>query len=224
MQKMTLMEAMERRHSVRSYTPEPIRQADIEALQTCINECNRDSGLHIQLVTGKPEAFKTLLTSYGWFKNVSNYIALVGKDTAELDELCGYYGEKLVLFAQQLGMGTCWVGGTFSRKKTDFEAAPGEKLCLIIAIGYPLKDGRPHKCKPMDKISNLSTDSPDWFRAGMAAVAMAPTAVNQQKFHFELQPSGRVKATGAGAFGMVDLGIGKYHFEIGSGKGPEVWC
>lgn len=217
MEKMTLKEAANLRHSVRRYTGEPISAADASELNRFIDECNEESGLHMQLVTGEPDAFKTLLVKYGWFKNVENYVALVGKDDENLDELCGYYGEKVVLYAQQMGLGTCWVGGTFSRKKTTFEAGPREKMCLIIAIGYPANPGKPHKNKKIEKLSNISADSPEWFKNGMEGVLLAPTAVNQQKFRFELQDDGSVKASApSGAFTKVDLGIAKYHFEIGA--------
>lgn len=223
-QEMTLKEAMYARHSVRSYKPDAISAEDVEKLNGFIAECNAESGLHMQLVTDCKEAFNTFLNHYGWFKNAHSYIALVGKDDKELDEKCGYYGEKLVLFAQQIGLGTCWVGGTFSRKKTDYEAAEGEKLCLVILIGYPENNGKEHKNKPLSKLCNLTDNSPEWFKNGMQAALTAPTAVNQQKFRFELQPDGRVRATGGGSFGQVDLGIAKYHFEIGSGKGHDIWC
>lgn len=214
---MTLKEAASLRHSVRSYTGEPLSEADVAELNGFIAECNAESGLHMQLVTGEPNAFKTLLVKYGWFKNVENYVALVGKDDENLDELCGYYGEKVVLHAQQMGLGTCWVGGTFSRKKTTFEALEGERMCLIIAIGYPANPGKAHKNKKLEKLSNVSEDSPEWFKNGMEGVLLAPTAVNQQKFHFELLEDGSVKATASkGAFTKVDLGIAKYHFEIGA--------
>lgn len=223
-QKMTILEAMQSRHSVRQFAKTELSSEDCRELQDFMDACNAESGLRMQLVTNDSEAFRTLLNHYGWLRNPKNYIALVGKDTPELSEQCGYYGEKLVLFAQQIGLSTCWLGGTFNRKKTSFEAAEGEKLCLIIVIGYAEKDGKPHKNRPMNEVSNLSPDSPDWFRRGMEGAMTAPTAVNQQKFFFELLPDGKVKTASAGAFGQVDLGIAKYHFELASGKDHSIWC
>ena len=224
MSEISLKEAINQRHSVRKYTADPIKAEDAAKLNQFIEQCNQESGLHMQLVLGDKDAFKTLLNRYGWFKNVNNYIALVGKDDDQLNELSGYYGEKVVLYAQQLGLGTCWVGGTFSRKKTTFKAEAGEKLSLIISVGYPENPGKPHKSKSVEKLSNLNASSPEWFKAGMEAALLAPTAVNQQKFHFELLENGKVAAKGPGAFGMVDLGIAKYHFEIGSGKDHSIWA
>ena len=62
-----------------------------------------------------------------------------------------------------------------------------------------------------------------WFRNGIRAALLAPTAMNQQKFKLDLE-EGHVKArAGIGPYAKVDLGIVKYHFEVGSGQGPEVW-
>ena len=57
----------------------------------------------------------------------------------------------------------------------------------------------------------------DWFQKGMEAVCLAPTAMNQQKFFFELK-DGTVTAKSLGGFySKIDLGIAKYHFEVVTG-------
>jgi hypothetical protein len=64
---------------------------------------------------------------------------------------------------------------------------------------------------------------PDWFRRGVEAAQLAPTAMNQQKFLFELN-GGKVKAIPmTGFYVKVDLGIAKYHFEVGAGEGDWTW-
>ena len=133
---MDLFEAMEHRHAVRSYEDRPIAPEAREALLACIAQCNRESGLHIQLVLDEPRGFGGLPAHCGKFSGVKNYIALIGKKSPNLEEACGYYGEKIVLRAQQLGLNTCWVAMTYSKVKTAFQIAPGEKLCLVIAVGY----------------------------------------------------------------------------------------
>lgn len=96
---MDFFTAMVERHSVRSYTTQPITDPVKSQLQTFLKQCNQESGLHMQLILDEPQAFDGLLAHYGHFKNVRNYIALVGKKSDQLPEQCGYYGEKLVLFA-----------------------------------------------------------------------------------------------------------------------------
>ncbi|MGN0802267.1 MAG: nitroreductase family protein [Candidatus Faecivicinus sp.] len=220
---MDLMEAMKNRHSVRQYADKPIGTEILAALREEIAACNRESGLHIQLVAGEPKAFDSLMAHYGKFSGVTNYIALVGPKSDRLDELCGYFGERLVLRAQQLGLNSCWVAMTYKRIPGAFQIGPGERLTVVIALGYGATQGVAHKSKPAEAVSNLSADSPEWFRAGVSAALLAPTAMNQQKFHLSWA-NGRVSAkAGLGFYSKVDLGIVKYHFELGAGKGPSLW-
>jgi hypothetical protein len=148
----------------------------------------------------------------------------VGKADSTLEEHCGYYGERLVLFCQQLGLNSCWVALTYSKRKADFQVEPGEKLCLVIALGYGVNQGVPHKSKDVEKLVQVSGETPDWFRRGMEAVRLAPTAMNQQKFTFSLDGNQVSAKAGLGFYTKIDLGIAKYHFEIGAGKDQFVWA
>ena len=112
---MDIFQAMKQRHSVRQYTLEPLSKADITVLHQEIEHCNRESGLHIQLVVNEPRAFDSFLAHYGSFSGVQNYIALVGEKGSRLEEACGYYGQRLVLKAQQLGLNTCWAALTYRK-------------------------------------------------------------------------------------------------------------
>ena len=220
---MELLEAMQNRHSVRQYTDAPVSTDALSALQEEIAACNRESGLHIQLVTDEPKAFDSFMAHYGKFSGVKNYIALIGKKGAKLDELCGYYGERLVLKAQQLGLNTCWVAMTYKKIPGVFRIEAGEKLTVVIALGYGQTQGVAHKSKPAAEVSNLGDDSPAWFKSGIEAALLAPTAMNQQKFTLRLE-NGTVSAkAGSGFYTKVDLGIVKYHFELGAGKENFTW-
>ena len=215
---MTEMEAMHARHSVRQYTDKPLEEAQIAALRQEIEACNALSGLHIQLVTDEPKAFGGLMAHYGKFSGVRNYIALVGKKGPDLDVKCGYWGEKLVLAAQALGLNTCWVALTYKKVPGAFQVDPGEKLALVIAVGYGATQGVPHKSRLAQAVSDLTPDSPDWYRAGVEAALLAPTAMNQQKFTIVKECEKVTIQAGRGAYSKVDLGIVKYHFELGSGR------
>lgn len=220
---MTNKEAMNARNSVRSYQNKPIPAEIVSALEEKIDACNKEAGLHIQLVTNEPKAFDGMMARYGKFSGVQNYIALIGKKGSDLEEKCGYYGEQLVLFAQQLGLNTCWVAMTFSKIKSAYTVNSGEKLCLVISLGYGLTQGVAHKSKPMNELCKVAGDTPAWFKNGMAAAMLAPTAMNQQKFTISLNGN-KVSAKAAMAFySKLDLGIVKYHFEIGAGKENFKW-
>ena len=215
------MEAMKQRHSVRQYTDQRIEKEAAEKLQREIDACNKESGLHIQLVTDEPKAFDGFMAHYGKFSGVKNYIALIGKKGPKLEETCGYYGERLVLLAQQLGLNSCWVAMTYSKIKGAYEVKTGEKLCCVISIGYGVNQGVSHKVKKVEELCQVNGQMPQWFRAGVEAAQLAPTAMNQQKFYFVLKEDQVAAKTKAGFYTNVDLGIAKYHFEIGAGVGND---
>ena len=221
---MDLFEAMEHRHAVRSYEDRPIAPEAREALLACIAQCNRESGLHIQLVLDEPRGFGGLPAHYGKFSGVKNYIALIGKKSPNLEEACGYYGEKIVLRAQQLGLNTCWVAMTYSKIKTAFQIDAGEKLCLVISIGYGQTQGVPHQSKPRESVMKVESNPPAWFLQGIDAALLAPTAMNQQKFTFSLQGNTVSAKAGIGFYSKIDLGIAKYHFEVGADKENFRWA
>lgn len=220
---MDLMEAMKQRHAVRSYESKKIEGVVRTELETFLQQCNQESGLHMQLVLNEPKAFSGLLAHYGNFSGVENYIALVGRKSASLDEACGYYGEKVVLRAQQLGLNTCWVALTYRKIKTAFQVRKGEKLCLVIALGYGTTQGVPHKSKSPAAVTHAVDPVPAWFQSGIAAALLAPTALNQQKFLFLLHGNTVFAKAGRGTCTKVDLGIAKYHFELGAGTENFVW-
>ena len=220
---MTLMEAMQARHSVRQYREEALRKEDAALLREEIEACNAESGLHIQLVCGEPKAFSGLLARYGKFSGVTNYIALVGKKGPDLSETCGYFGERIVLRAQQIGLNTCWVAMTYSKVPAAFSAGEGEKLCAVIAVGYGKTQGSGHRVKSVREVTEGEPPFPEWFVSGVEAALFAPTAMNQQKFRFALHGN-RVSATaGSGFYTKLDLGIVKYHFAMGAGADAFTW-
>ncbi len=222
---MTLQEAIVARHSVRQYIDKPIEASVIERLNEEIALCNQESRLHIQLVTNEPKAFSgSNAFTYGKFSGVSNYLAMIGPKGA--DEAIGYYGERLVLLAQTLGLNSCWVGMTFKKQPDQYTVADGEKLHCVISLGYGATQGVQHPMRQMEKYIKVKGEMPDWFLRGMEAVLLAPTAVNQQKFEFELIDGHTVAARARFSlvgYAKMDLGIAKYHFEVAAGKENFTW-
>lgn len=226
---MTLSEAIDARHSVRHYISKPLSQDIIDAIQTKIDACNREGNLHIQLVLNERKGFSGMM-AYGSFSGVENYIVMAGHRSDDLDERIGYFGEQIVLLAQQLGLGTCWAGLSYRKVKGTYTLAPDEKLACMISLGYPDDAGRKHKRKSVADVSNVSSVTPLWFERGVQAALKAPTAVNQQKFYFEYigEQDGFSLVRARRLFSVVgytkmDLGIVKLHFEIGAGKENFKW-
>ena len=214
---MEILEIMQRRHSVRQYTDRAIEPEKRAVLDALTQEINRKAGLSIQIVYDDPKCFDSFMAHYGKFTGVRNYIALIGKKSPKLDEALGYYGEELVLRAQELGLNTCWVALTHGKSKA--VVGKGEKEVCLIALGYGVTQGVEHKSKPLQELCACTEPMPEWFRSGMNAAMLAPTAMNQQKFCFALLPDGNVKATcGSGFYTKLDLGIVKYHFETVTGE------
>ena len=227
---MTIQEAIEARHSVRAYKEQPLADEVVKVLEEEIAVVNHDAQLHVQLIMNEPKAFLGPFAKYGKFRGVSNYLVMAGKKADDLDERIGYYGEHLVLLAQTLGLNTCWVGLSYTKVPGTYVLDEGEKIACYIAIGYGETQGSSHKIKTIEQVSSTQTISPIWFKKGVEAALLAPTAVNQQKFSFEYvgMENGIHKVHAKKGFSLVgytqmDLGIAKYHFEIGAGKDHFEW-
>lgn len=220
---MDILEVMKKRHSVRSYTDRKIDENIQKELIEVIKECNIESGMNIQLCIDEPNAFNSFMGHYGKFKNVKNYIAIIGKKGKDFEEKCGYYGEKIVLRAAQLGLNTCWVALTYSKSKTKCIINKGEKIHCVIALGYGETQGVERKTKAIEELCRVNGEMPDWFRRGMEAAQLAPTSMNQQKFMITLD--GNIVSAKAltGFYSKLDLGIVKYHFEVGAGTQGWKW-
>jgi hypothetical protein len=208
------MDIIKERHSVRQYKDKKIEQDKINQLINEIKKFNQESGLNIQLVINEPKAFKGFIAHYGKFRNVKNYIALIGNKDSLLEEKCGYYGERLVLLAQQLGLNTCWVALTYSKVKNAYVMKDNEKLCAVIALGYGENQGIQHRSKSFNDVIEVDGDIPNWFKLGVEAALLAPTAMNQQKFKFYLKDNQVSIIIGKGFYTQLDKGIIKYHFEL----------
>lgn len=227
---MTLQEAIEVRHSVRAYKNEPLAEDVARQLEEEIAEVNQAGHLHVQLIQNEPKAFQGTLAKYGKFRNVTSYLVMAGKKAEDLDERIGYYGEQLVLLAQTLGLNTCWVGLSYRKIPDTYVLEESEVIKAYISIGYGETQGVNRKSKTVEQVSNMSDITPSWFKKGVEAALLAPTAVNQQKFSFEYlgMKDDRHQVRAKKGFSLVgytqmDLGIAKYHFEIGAGKENFDW-
>ena len=223
---MELLDAIKARHSVRKYTDKPIEMAKVGALKAEMERINADAGLNIQLVLDEPKAFSTGMWKYGQFSGVRNYFVMAGPKGKDAEEKIGYYGEELVILAQTLGLNTCWVGLTYKKIPGTFTLRDGDIVHCVIALGYGTIPGVQHPLKPAEGFYECEGVPPRWFQDGLEAALLAPTAVNQQKFKFILHPGNVVETKTSfsmAGYVNIDLGIVKYHFEVGAGKENFMW-
>lgn len=223
-----MIQAIEKRKSQRTFTKEAIAEDKIQKIKELIDDINKNSELNISFVEDGSEAFSDIRTSYGFFKNVRSMILMKGNpDLSHFREKVGYYGEKLVLSAVDMGLGTCWVGGTFDRKKLD--TPEGECIIAAIVVGMVDKPAIKDKIlkalftgkrKPVSERLTSDSQVPEWVEKGMKCVLLAPSALNKQKPHFEYK-SGVLTAGVINDYiaDLTDLGIAKLHFEIGADGG-----
>lgn len=232
---MTISNAIFARKSLRRYLSDPISPAQQAQLQKAIDQVNSRSGLRFRLICDHPEPFASFTSTYGILKGVRNYLIFAGPECDEhLEEKCGYYGEEIILTATAMGLGTCWVGGTF-KKKAVHQLSPGEKLVCVASIGHTsetisgsealVRSAITRRSKTAEQLSSSPAGAPDWFANAMEAVRRAPSAMNRQGVHFSMSDDGTVtgRRTDKGPFSLVDLGIAKYHFEIGAHGGVWTW-
>lgn len=171
---MEFKQAIRERHSVRRYTGRKLEPEVVAALRAEIDAGNAQGGLHMQLVIDEPKAFSGFLAHYGKFRGVSNYIALIGEKGDRLDEKVGYYGERAALYAQTLGLNTCWVAATFGKSTVKKSCAIGKKERLVASSRWATEKRRARRtnlsrwesCTPPRGIfPNGST--PAWRRRGL---------------------------------------------------------
>ncbi len=228
---MSYKQAILTRQSRRSFTKELPTIDQIKRLRECIEKTNDENGLNIQLMIDEEAGFSSFKSCYGVLTGVKNYIALVGpKEDENIHEKLGYFGEKLLLECENLGMGTCWVGGTFDREQCRCKVEEDEAFHCVIAFGNVKKNQTPkekimrnvfHTLNKTKKIENLfyseNDTVPNWFIEGMRMVQRAPSAINRMPVMFYYS-YGNVyaKVKEPKVVELYDLGIAKAHFEIGA--------
>jgi len=220
-----LLEAMAARHAVRRYRDDPIPASIRAELDQAVALRNQASGLAMAIRYDEPDGFSGRMAHYGNFRGVHNYLALIGSTGSRFDTAAGYNGEQIVLLAQHLGLNSCWVGLTYNKRHTRADLAADQRLALVVALGFGETGGVASKSKPIERLGSVRAGGamPDWFRRGLAAAALAPTALNQQRFHFELDGDTVRASAGHGSYVDIDLGIAQYHFEVGADSPDWRW-
>lgn len=225
---MITVETIRERRSVREYDGKPLSRAEFDALGAVVRECTRESSLDIQLVGDNPEVFN-VIARFGLIRGCRTHVAFVVDDGkargVAADEAIGYWGQKIVLAAQDMGLNTCWCA-LCSRKKSRAVVAPGKKIRLIIAVGHGKTQGFSRKTKSVEALSSVEcVKAPAWFAAAMEAAQLAPTAMNNQSFKITLLSDGKTVRIDAPQSGLnvIDEGIVRCNFEIAANEAGADW-
>ena len=225
---MITVETIRERHSVREYDGKPLARAEFDALGAVVEECARESGLNIQLVGDNPEVFN-VIARFGLIRGCRTHVTFVVDDAkarcVAADEAIGYWGQKIVLAAQDMGLNTCWCA-LCSRKKSRAVVAPGKKVRLVIAVGHGKTQGFSRKTKSVEALSSVEcAKAPAWFAAAMEAAQLAPTAMNNQNFKITLFSDGKTVCIDAPKSGLnvIDEGIVRCNFEIAANEADADW-
>lgn len=219
---MTLLEAMEQRHTVRRFTARPLEQEAQRLLTERIEENNAEHGLAMRLVTDDPAAFGPVQRLMS--RESRSYILLAGPDGTGTEERLGWCSADLMLYAQTIGLNSWWVGGTYDHGAVERRwGAAGQEIIGIVVVGYGAEQGRPHRSKTAGQVSRYEGTAPDWFARGVRAALLAPTGLNRQAFTIGGRGDAVSVRYAAGPFSDADLGIVKYHFALGAGAENFRW-
>lgn len=232
---MDYIEAMRHRHSVRTYIDKPISAEQREALLIAIDELETPFGGRVKIVLAEKNGESSFKPStYGVITGAKCYLLLYVDDDV-LSLLSGGYAlEMVVLKATMLGLGTCWLGGTFSASsfKTAENAPNGMKLVIVCPVGIPASKqsllhkiteaiARSHSRKPMDKLfgqggfdKRVAETSP--FYEPLEMMRLAPSSVNSQPWRALVFDDETVQffTTSQKSLNLIDMGIGLCHFAI----------
>jgi len=235
---MKIVETIQKRRSVRTYTGEPLREEHIAQIKQYINQLQTPFGIkaRIELIHTHTDEKPIKLGTYGWINGACDYLMLIFEDAPFAETAAAYMFEQVVLFCTDLELGTCWLGGSFSRNdfKKQVQLKPNEKLRIVSPVGYASDRKRfvekyivvaekNHLFrKPFGEIFfNKHFDNPlteseaEQFATPLKMVRLAPSANNKQEWrvllesdvlHFYKKPYP--------LFDDIDMGIALCHFEL----------
>ena len=231
----TLEESVRSRRSVRTYDAQPLAVQDRDALCAYMEKIENPYDL--------PVTFR-LLEGMGSPVVVGTDLFVAGKmeKNAHMNEAFGYSFEKLVLYAESMGIGTVWIGGTMDRGAFEkaMEVSADEVMPCVSPLGYPakkmsLRETMMRKAVkagerlPFEQIvfcgdfeTPMTEDRAGALQLPLEMVRLAPSAINKQPWrmvvcddmiHFYIK---RAKGFGSGEIDMqkIDMGIALCHFDM----------
>ncbi|MCH5227161.1 MAG: hypothetical protein J1F16_05010 [Muribaculaceae bacterium] len=228
---MDIIQAMKERKSVRSYSSQPLSREQVALLQEAVKQSYTLFGGHITIKLKRFDIdgdFKP--STYGVIKGASDFF-LMGIANDEASALtAGFQFEQVVLKAWQMGLGTCWIAGTYKGSQFDKDEKwpDGESLKIICPVGIPEKQRLFEKVmrftvgsnnrKPFSELFfegnfNQPLNPESKFGESLEMLRLAPSSTNSQPWrvivkdntvHFYYKPKSPIA--------VLDMGIGICHF------------
>ncbi len=241
----SIEEAVTKRYSVRNYTDKEIEEQKKSSIVSFINSLNNPFGKKVNFHYFDLEDTdeKQKLGTYGVIKGAKHYIGTTIKIEPMAVEALGYELETVILYLAHLGIGTCWLGGTFDRKgfANAMKLSEGELLPIITPYGYAaekkhIKEIAMRKLIKADQRKEwnklffkddfntpLAKEEAGDYAFALEMVRLGPSASNKQPwriivkegaFHFyEDKEPGYSKAFPYD-IQRVDMGIAAAHFDF----------
>ncbi|HEY85757.1 MAG TPA: nitroreductase [Chloroflexi bacterium] len=212
-------ELIKQRFSCRSYLKTPIKEEQLQQLEAYLSTTQRvpfGARTRFKLIAATPQDQNALkgLGTYGFIKNPRAFIISAMEDSDKGLEDLGYLMERIILFATDIGLGTCWLGGTFTKSRfaRKISVRDGESVPIVTSVGY-IAEGSENgiirqrakgaRRQPWDKMffdrrfgTPISRDAAGAYSVPLEMVRLGPSASNKQPWrivkdgaiwHFYLQ-------------------------------------
>lgn len=217
--KKSVIETIRKRQSIRTYETQTITAAHLSKIndyihneQNLIGPFGNKGRIELIQVTNNVTDKGIKLGTYGFIKNPSAYLVGITENNQISLLDFAYTFQKLVLFLTELGIGSCWMGGTFSRTSFEREIQMGESDFIpgITPIGYPSQKQRvfdkavrlvvkADNKKPWDKLfyetnfeSALTKENAGVFEVPIEMVRLGPSASNKQPWRLVVSENRKV--------------------------------
>ncbi len=228
--------AIEQRTSRRAYKKQRIEIKKVTQIKNLIAMFNEESELNIQFVENGDLFLSGFKASYGLISGTPSLIALVGDaNDQDLKRKAGYFGEFIVLECVSLGLGTCWISGTYNREECmkSIQLKENETLVCVIAIGNVLQNKTVKELlisqfgKGKQSFNELLAEKdctpPLWVANGIEAARVSPSAVNGKPiaYRYKKEQLSIYIAKKNHDAEEIDLGISMAHFQLGALQGRK---
>ncbi len=244
---MDALETIKRRKSIRTYQDRPVEEELLNRIKELMEE-------HREGPFGNQVRFELLdmgaldrremrrLGTYGIIKGAHWYLLGAVREGKDCMEDLGYCMEKIILEITAMGLGTCWLGGTFRRSSfaDKMDLSRDELLSAITPVGYPASQNS--YANRIVKLAAGSNNRKPWqelffgpdgntplvkaeegrFSRALEAVRLAPSAINRQPwrvvncsdgcYHFYLKEN--FFNLGKIRLQNLDIGIAMCHFHL----------